>query len=183
MSLINDALKRASQSHREESREAATSARMEPVRTPQKTSNLPLVAGVLIALALIVAGLFLWQWSQNGHRAEVIISAAPALPPKAEITPVAVPDVLPVISPAPVISTPTKPPVAPVALTNAPPPEPTFPALSLKAIIYRQKNPLVIINAKTMGVGDEIDGARVEKIYPKKVIVIWNGQRKELLMD
>jgi hypothetical protein len=40
-----------------------------------------------------------------------------------------------------------------------------------------------LINGKTLGVGDEIDGIRVTKIESDRVTVEWNGQVKELVME
>ena len=55
--------------------------------------------------------------------------------------------------------------------------------LKLMAIFFRQTNPLALINGKTLGVGDLIDGIRVTKIERERVSVEWNGQVKELVTN
>jgi hypothetical protein len=50
----------------------------------------------------------------------------------------------------------------------------------LQAIFYRETNPSTLINGKTLGVGDEIDGAKVKTIAPSSVILDYPGGTKEL---
>ena len=58
-----------------------------------------------------------------------------------------------------------------------------FPELKLQAIFYRLRNPTVLINGKTLGKGEEIEGARVSDIERLSVAVEWNGEKKTLKLE
>jgi hypothetical protein len=50
-------------------------------------------------------------------------------------------------------------------------------------IFFSKTNPMALINGKTLGVGESIDGIRVTKIERERVSVQWKGQVKVLIMD
>jgi hypothetical protein len=193
MSLINDALKRASQSDRNRPRQAAVPAAMEPAAGANR-SPLPLVlaAGVVVALAL--AGWFFWQWWIASHHAtaanppapaQAVIAAAPPPPPA--------PPPAQVETPAVPVAKTEKPPgaaekaadAAPAAApaAAAPPAEKPWPVeLTLKAIFYSKAAPRALVNGRMVAPGDQFDGVTVTQIESNRVVVEWNGQSKELLM-
>jgi hypothetical protein len=57
-----------------------------------------------------------------------------------------------------------------------------FPELSLNAIYYRLRGPSVVINGKTLRIGESIDGARVTDIQRMSVELEFNGQKKALAL-
>lgn len=61
MSLINDALRRASKASKDRPPEAPTGSGMEPV-PPSKNSRSNAMLGVLTLIVLLLAGWFFWQW-------------------------------------------------------------------------------------------------------------------------
>ncbi len=54
--------------------------------------------------------------------------------------------------------------------------------LTLRAISYQQKGSVALINDQVLKVGDVISGYRVQKIEPKQVILIKNGNTKVLTL-
>jgi hypothetical protein len=71
MSLINDALKRASQSQKRQPREAQVGAPMQPVSADAAPPGKSRVLLFAVSAAVIVIGLgvfFLWQWWQTQNR-------------------------------------------------------------------------------------------------------------------
>jgi len=185
MSLINDALKRASQSDRNRPRPPSTHASMEPVAGGRSWSlSLSLGIGVVVAMAL--AGWFFWQWWNTGHSNEPVKMAAPAVvaPKPAPAALEAVPPPKPVEPPTPVTTappTPTVPPPAPAP--PAKPAEAPWPAeLKLMGIFFNKTNPHALINGKTVAPGDSINGIRVATIESDRVTVEWNGRVKQIIL-
>ena len=68
------------------------------------------------------------------------------------------------------------------ASESVPPPAPAPPPLKLQGIFYRLSNPTVLINGKTLGVGEMVSGARVLKIERQDVTVEREGQKIILTM-
>ncbi len=65
--------------------------------------------------------------------------------------------------------------VPPTAAAVAPA-EPQFPELKLQSIIFRLRNPAVVINGQMLSVGDTVSGARVVRIERHAVTMEWQGQ-------
>ncbi len=74
-------------------------------------------------------------------------------------------------------------PAAPRVHTNATAsaPAPT-PVWRLTGIMFNKRQPMAFINGRMVGVGDEIDQARVSKIEQSKVTIIYNGNPIDLLI-
>ena len=185
MSLINDALKRASQSAKNRPEQAGAASPMQPVAHARR-SNGPLLIGIVAAVSLAGAGVFFWQAFSTRSKPAPAPAAATApkpTPPLAVAKVEPVPPPAPVTSPAPV-SAPVAAPVAvvppAVVETSAPAPKP-FPNLKLQGIFFSSNNPKVIINGQTIGVGDLVEGVRVTKIRADKVVLEYNGETRELL--
>ena len=178
MSLINDALKRASKTDRSRQRPTETHASMQPVAERRDGSLSLLMGAVVVVLGL--AGWFFWQWWNASHppasaRLETVVAVAPA-----PVVQVAVPPPPKVVEPAPA-------PVPVPAPAPAPPAKPVVAAwpveLKLMGIFFSKTNPRAIINGKTVVVDDEIGGIRVTKIERDQVTVEWNGQVKKLILE
>ncbi len=192
MSLINDALKRASKAERDRPRRTSTPTGMEPVPAAQ-SSRLPVVVAVVVLAALLLAGWFFWQlWMARNDfsGANMAANIAPPAAPHVVPPPVAV-KAAPVApaAPAPVVA--AAPPVVapPIAMPAEPPSaakdsQPAWPVnLKLNALLYGKTNAQVLINGNLYRVGDDIKGVVVKKIEQDKVTLEWNGQTKELMME
>jgi hypothetical protein len=209
MSLINDALRRASQADRNRPSQAALLRPMQPAdaaRSPQISWVLP---GIVV-VALVLAGLFFWKWWDASHPT---VAANPAPAPAARIVvapapppaPAAVMHETPAPPPAPVATPPAKPVEAAKAMlsydrmtsttapANAKPAE-AIPAagsveaawpteLTLKGIFYSKANPRALINGKTVGPGESVGGVLVARIEADRVVVEWHGQTKNLMLE
>jgi len=65
--------------------------------------------------------------------------------------------------------------VQPVAQVEA-----RFPELKLQSIVFRLRNPSVLIDGEMLGAGDTVKGARVVKIERHAVTMEWQGQTNVL---
>jgi hypothetical protein len=191
MSLINDALKRAKESQRNDVPSSGVSP-MRPVEMNAKEREfhfvLPVTIFFLIAAALVLIGMAL-----AGHARKIPaekLVAAPVVVPKPEAV-AAVPSVTNAPAPAalptnpPAVSTPVVASVSaasPAAATNSvvtsPPPKP----LRLQGIAYDAVNPSAIIGGKAVYVGSFVDGMRVTAISPNSVTLAGNGRTKTLVV-
>jgi hypothetical protein len=236
MSLINDALKRAS------TRPAAAPPPGGPPLQPAESSSdqknsLPIVLGIVGIGALLMAGAF-WLKSKGTAitSGEQVARQQPALAAKTQVasaapvesSPVApnpiehasatlqklvernndeqpiatVPtnsQTLPVltatITPAPPAAAAIQPPVTTItptvtAAVTPPAPEPVkpqpvtpaIPKFHLQAIYYRMHGPTVLINGKTLKVGDEVNGAKLIDIERTSAEIEYQGARQKLTM-
>ena len=69
---------------------------------------------------------------------------------------------------------------APAAVQPVAQVEARFPELKLQSIVFRLRNPSVVINGEMLGVGDTVKGARVAKIERHAVTMEWQGQTNVL---
>jgi hypothetical protein len=60
------------------------------------------------------------------------------------------------------------------------PVEARFPELKLQSIVFRLRNPSVLIDGEMLGAGDTVKGARVVKIERHAVTLEWQGQTNVL---
>jgi len=58
----------------------------------------------------------------------------------------------------------------------------TFPALRLQGIVFRRINPSVMINNKTLFVGETVDEVTVKEIQRESVTLEWRGETKTLTL-
>jgi hypothetical protein len=192
MSLINDALKRASQSDRKRPAQAALPRPMQPAAAPARARNSWLLAAIIVAvLGFALAGLSFWKWWGATHP---VVATAPAQPVQSvqtivESPPPAAPKPVPIIqeapppvaaaapAPVPALATPV------IVAVPVPVVKPAWPIeLTAKAIFYSKIHPHALVNGRTVEPGDKIDGVLVTGIEPDRVVVEWNGEKKELLM-
>lgn len=206
MSLINDALKRASKlPPPADLPPEQVSAQFRPIDYPKPSKAwlsylLPL--GVMIVMG--TGGyLFLTGWDVtdglNFHGAKFRAlarqstpSEAPAAKPKPESAPKLIP-VAPENTPAsnnavPTALTPAVPDTTPAPprseaiVPTIAPPAPQVTTIKLQGIFYRPGHPGAMINGKTVLVGDMISGAKIVTIRPDSVVIQINGQNKELTL-
>jgi len=113
-------------------------------------------------------------------------TASPAVPQPQPVssTPVGMEVITPTAA-APSAATPTPVATATPAPAAAPPvaTPPGFPALKLQAVYYRMKGPTVVIDGKTLRVGDRISEARVVSIERMRVEMDWQGERRWLSLQ
>jgi hypothetical protein len=193
MSLINDALKRARDAESKRSA-AAPQPPLAPVDNPPRPNRLARWALIALVLAtLILSAISFWKWA---HHQPTPLEAEAGPRPSSE--PAAVHSALPWNPTDPIVSPDLTSPVStdpepieeaglldlPDALAAAatametPPPEaepvaePTAePELRLQSIIYRLRNPAVVINGEMLHVGDSIAGGEVIEIQRHAVTV------------
>jgi hypothetical protein len=186
MSLINDALKRASQSEKDRPRDTGSHAAMQPARESRR-SIVPMVAGAAVVVLLAAAGWLVWRSLAPIEEllpAPMQVAAKPVIPaPPAKVEPAPVP----VPAPQPVVVTPppnTNPPAPPpVAVVVPPPAPPPFPDLKLQGIFYNRNNPKAAINGQIRRENELVGDVRIVTITPNKVTVEWNGQTKDLILE
>jgi hypothetical protein len=159
---------------------------MRPVQTRPR-SAFPSVLWSVFLLAVVAAGVTVivkgWNVMRQAHWQTPTPVAARPLPSAQE------PSQPSPSSAAPATASATQPQVADATATNAPPvttsePQPPeFPALRLQGIFFRPANPSAVINAKTVFIGDKIEGVRVTGIERDCVTLEWEGQTKELTLQ
>jgi len=209
MSLINEALKRASQSQRLQGSSPAPGTPLKPAETRTRSPNSALSLAPIVILALAgVAGWFFWKYWQANHPSAAPIAASqpPATGPAVAGTPAGPPAPSPakpvaahaagsnptappaaVTTKPPVPRTTTAPPSAnpPAAVHPSPPEAPPakveFPPLRLQIIYFRMSKPEVMLNGQLLTIGDSLDnGVKVVAIDRQSVTLELNGQRKVL---
>ncbi len=196
MSLINDALKRAKQAQQEAQPPSSPNTDLRPIEPRQYARpGVGLAVPALLGLASLVLLVLLWQAAKNGSTNDVLpVNARAKVPgvttpipaPIAPLVGVAPP--APAPAPAPVSATPSN--TTPVVANDAPtnpvpvvaiaPPAPALPRL--QAIVYSTQRPSVMINGKTLFVGDKVGEFRVRAIAQDSVTLVGAGQTNILAL-
>jgi hypothetical protein len=203
MSLINDALKRASQTQKDRPHQASTPIGMEAVPVSNKSP----VTGILLAVVVIALGLAGWffheWWVMRNHAVHgpVVANVATPAPVQPSFVPAPAPAPKPV--PAPVVpvvvAAKPAPAPAPAPVLTAPPLAQPIPAappvavneslavwptdIKVSAIFFSRTNPRVMISGNIYGVGDDIEGMTVKRIGKDKVVLELNGHTKEYFLE
>ncbi len=176
MSLVNDALKRARSA--------------QPTDPPSRPT---LWVGMLVPCVLVLGALLFllmaWEIYSLNNREKVSETRAREMYPAAQTAPAQPPPV----PPASVTPQPAAPPTAeiqsqpegtpPSAALVAPPPAPAAPPMRLQAIIYHPTRPSVIIDGKSLFVGDRLGEWQVSTIHPESVVLAGSGQTKTLMLN
>jgi hypothetical protein len=204
MSLINDALKRATRNQPTTMAIAPEpAAPMQPVEYRKR--GLPwyffpaLLAIIAAACWFIVKGVQARRQASDPTSAPILVKArepqtqmpapSPAGAAGAEVSPTASPGIA---STAPAVpknslsteagpitteaSAPSPPPVP------AQPPEPAKPAYRLQGIFFRTGNPSAMVNGKSVWTGSQIDGATVKTITRDNLTIEVNGETTVLTL-
>ena len=221
MSLINDALRRASQQKPASAPPSHGGAPLQPVDyrgNPSPWRSLLLIPVLIILCGL--SGWFFWSARKTTSTGPALKDALVSQPPpvltlatqpsnlltanapekKAHVaiqvntnlvvrTNVLVQAPLPAAL-APPITLASAPPVLAGTVTEKPVPADTrttgspapFPKLKLQGIYFRRTNPSVLINGRTLFVGDRVDGARVVTVDRQTVTVEFSGQTNLLTL-
>ena len=163
MSLINDALKRARESQRNNPPSGAPP--LPPVEASARGgTGWILVAAVVLFLAAIC--LFIGP-VLFGHKVPPTVTAkTPGMiaPPPAESAPSA--------APAPLAVTVTDASPAPAANTNPPPAAVAAEQLpKLQGVIFNAARPVAIVNGKAVNVGDRVGDFQVKQITENSIII------------
>ena len=159
MSLINDALKRARESQRNDPPSGA--APLPPVESPARGGAGWILAAAAI-LFLAAVGVFLGPAWFGSKAPPTTTAKTPGMvaPKPAEFPPPPAPVTVPDASPAP--ATNTNPPPAAV---------PVKPLPKLQGVIFNATRPLAIVNGKTVNVGDRVGDFQVKQILQNSVII------------
>lgn len=185
MSLINDALKRASQAEKNRLRDPALPPAMQPAPESRR-SFVPAAVVLAVVVLLAAAGWLAWRsLARRGNPAPAptpitVTTAASAPPARSEPAAVPVPAPAPppaVMMPAPYTNPPAPPPVPYLGSAPVPPP---FPELKLQGIFYSRGDPKASINGEIHRENEFIGEVRIVTISPNKVTVEWKGQTKDL---
>jgi hypothetical protein len=154
MSLINDALKRARETQRNNPPSGAPP--LPPVESPARGGTGWILAAAAI-LFLAAASLILGP-ALVGHKAPSTAAAkSPEIPapPPAEAAPAPATNTLPL----------------PATNTNPPPAAPVEQLPRFQGVIFNAAHPLAIVNGKTVGVGDRVGDFQVKQILKSSVII------------
>lgn len=164
MSLINDALKKAGQTPA-----PTTPADIkEPLRvaTHTRPARWPMFVVPPVVAMVFAAGTFMvmrgWQGSRAVSAKETQQLSEKKIEANARVE----------ATPPPVTNVPAT--VAAVA--------PVFPTLKLQGIIWNPKRPSVVINGKSLFVGEKVERAEVMSIDQESVKVLWNGEERVLTL-
>ena len=187
MSLINDALKRATQTQPPGSTPPAIIKEpMLPASAAHYAPGLPVYFVPVLLFVISGACFFLWKGWQGTSQSQV---ASNTIIAKAR-EPIALPEVAPeenIAIPANrVFSVEDEPAPAPAVVTPAAPVEepakPVAPTYRLQGIFYRPSNPSAVVNNKTVFLGDSVSGSRVKAIDRQSVTLERDGTTQVLTL-
>jgi hypothetical protein len=183
MSLINDALKRATNRRRTVIQPGNGTAPIAPFLDGRLSRQAGVLPIIIVLLVIVAAGYGGWVWWQKKNAPPATTTASKTKPPapatnnpiaRAKATLEKVQDqnqegertaeAMKATNPPAAATTPTT-----TAVVNAQPSTPGD--LRLQAVFFRLKKPSAVINGKTVFEGDEVEGARVLKIERKLVQV------------
>ena len=200
MSMINDALRRASsgaanaappplpalataptQAPPQLSGETALSSDESAPLPARSTSSLSILLLALFLFCLAAAaGVYLWQRShrpqppKENDKGQTLASAAPRQPEKPTVASNAKPEPAPAAAARPQL-------VTNVVIIPAPT-RVDFPPLRLQGIYYRSDSPSVMINNRSLYVNDQVQGVTVAAIDRSSVTLVLSGHTNVLTL-
>ena len=184
MSLINDALKRAKESHGEAP---------PPTTPPEKTGLRPVEsaprkgtpAWLWLLIIVVLVGLGMFFIGQSTHKTVAASSNNSTEAAPAEPKPVVVAQTPAPVAPKPAVvpetSAPPSPVQTPAVVAAAPPVGPA--SFKLQSIIYDPRRPSAMVSGKTLFVGDRIGGFHVVAIRKDSVTLVGGGQTNVLELE
>lgn len=203
MSLINDALKRATKAQAEQPPAPAVANTMQPV-SGRRSSGLPMYFTPVLLFVISGASWFIlkgWEAQrQSGlypdpiivHARENSVGTPETAPVQSSSSAETQPSVESLIPPvrefalndtpaAPVATRPS--PASAVAAPDSPVPDETKSGFRLQGIFYRPTRPSAVVNNKTVYVGDLIASGRVKAISHESVTIVVDGETKVLTLQ
>jgi hypothetical protein len=169
MSLINDALKKASQTPTP----TTPAPTKEPlhVATHTPAPRWPLFVVPPLVAIVFATGTFMVMRGWQGSRSV----SAKETPPQVQAIPQSATPKVPVAAAVP---------KAEPAPTNAvaAAPAPVFPTLKLQGVIWNPRRPSAVINGKSLFVGEKVERAVLTAIEQDSVKVTWNGEERVLTL-
>ncbi|MCI0744237.1 MAG: hypothetical protein L0Y58_02425 [Verrucomicrobia subdivision 3 bacterium] len=181
MSLINDALKKASQNAPPPQVDAAAPPYRPAVHeTPPRW---PLFVVPPLAIAVLALGALLLVRGWRGSRPEVNVTAharESGSTQRLDAAKPVEPDAANTIAPS--NSTVALAPTNVAAAAPSAPSVATFPTLKVQGIFWRPTRPSVLINNKTLFVGEKIDRIKVIAIDQESVTIEWNDEQRVLTL-
>src|SRR5262245_8011995 len=180
MSLINDALKRATQTPSANAHAPAPDTPMEPVEKPA-SPGLPVYFTPILLCIISGACFFLLKGWESKRQAglypnPVTIHAREVSNPRADTNSTATASNRQLaLNDKTTKATPATQTVPVAAL-----PDPPKPEFRLQGIFYRATNPSAVVNSKTVFVGDTVDHAKVKSITRQSVTLYHDGETKVL---
>jgi hypothetical protein len=196
MSLINDALKRASQTPPPR---IAEGGEMQPVVEAKPAITPLLIIAVCAALLLSVGCFFVLKGIQRYQARSAQSVAARPFPSTSPVPRVAntteAPKPPAQVAPAPQLAAEASKPAAVVPPATPPPPVSRPAAVplpdrskagslkfKLQGIFYRTNKPSVLINGRTFFIGDRLDTAIIKAINPTSVTIEQDGETRLLTL-
>ena len=181
MSLVNDALRRASEIQKTVPPAPTPDLKLRPIEPAQQHKSSAGFLVVALLIAVLLGGLFLlWSSNQKNKIAAKEIPVAAAAPKLISN---------PTPAPAPVVQAAPPPPVAavipePTNSVAAEVPAPPKPApLKLQAVFFNPRNPSAIISGKTVFIGDSIRDFQVVAISARSAILASANETNRLTME
>jgi len=171
MSLINDALKKASQTPAP----TAPAPTKEPlhVATHAPSPRWPLFVIPPLVAVVFATGTFMvmrgWQSQRTVSAKEAVVETTGDTSSPVPTPAVAVPVATTLPTPASATNTATVEPAA-------------FPTLKLQGVIWNPRRPSAVINGKSLFVGEKVERAIVTAIEQDNVKVTWNGEERVLTL-
>ena len=184
MSLINDALKRATQTKPTEPSATPPPVPMQPATYAGHSPGLPMYFMPVLLAVICGGGFILWKGWESRREGT---SALQPLVVQARESNLAFPAEETPVEPGPVaipghrdfsVEDKDNAPSA-SAVVDAPPAAPAF---KLQGIFYRVKNPSAVINSKTVYVGDIIADAKIKSIDRQTVTLDRDGETSVLTL-
>lgn len=192
MSLINDALKRATKAP------TATPTTTEPELEPAPPHRAVGIPGYFMPVMLCVLSVACWMFIKgwNGGQVPALAKVKQLVEPEAIVAQAREPDMevppaegaeLPVpqnrefaLNDAPSSSAATEPPSATSTAAAETESSVTY---KLQGIIFRPSNPSAVVNTRTVFIGDTVGNARVRSITERSVTLEVGGETKVLTMQ
>lgn len=172
MSLVNDALRRATEAQKKINTEPPKLPLRPAAASPEEQKGMGIAWP--LSLGLFVGAVCLIGWLNQTETSLPVKARTPAV----EVAKPSIP-----ATPAPAIAaTPS------VSLTNPPTPviEPVIPKpapLKLQAVLFNPRNPSAIIDGKTVFVGDKVRDLRVAAIASNSALLISATQTNLLTLE
>ena len=182
MSLVNDALKRATEAHNRRAPAPVADLPLRPVEPARPSKNRIGLVLPATLLTIILAALFSFWLSEHGSgklsappavKSEMLgLTVAAKSPPPTDLTPVVLKEPAPAVAP-PVVS----------AQPIAPPAPPAAAPLRLQAIFYTPPRPSAIISGQTVHVGDTLRELQVVAIGSTSALLVGAQQTNFLTLE